>query len=129
MSIDSTDSHNGPSPGLLRDPRHTITIQPSEQVWSARIGSRVLANIDRALIWTENGYTDVFYFPPEHVRFDQLGPSRSTSTCPFKGTAGYFTLIDGEADIAWVYPETFDEVSEIAGHLAFYAHSVDLETL
>ena len=47
------------------------------------------------------------YFPRDAVRADVLVPSDTTSVCPWKGTASYFTVVvDGEQnpDAAWYYP-------------------------
>jgi uncharacterized protein (DUF427 family) len=63
------------------------------------------------------------YFPREAVRDDVLRPSDTSSVCPWKGTASYFTLeIDGQTnpDAAWYYPEPKDAAKEITGRVAFW---------
>lgn len=74
----------------------------------------------------ESGYSPVVYFPPEDVRTEALIESNTSTHCPFKGDASYWAAeIDGEKrDIAWFYPRTFDEVSPIAGFIAFYVDRV-----
>ena len=63
------------------------------------------------------------YFPRESVREDVLTPSATTSFCPWKGTASYFSLeVDGKtnADAVWYYADPKDAAKEIKGRLAFW---------
>ena len=49
--------------------------------------------------------------------------STTTSHCPFKGDAGYWSVETGDGvaeDVVWSYPEPFPRVEEIAGLLAFW---------
>ncbi len=52
-----------------------------------------------------------------------LSPSSTTSVCPWKGTASYYSLeVDGKtnADAVWFYPEPKPAAAEIADHVAFW---------
>ena len=63
------------------------------------------------------------YFPREAVRDDVLRPSSTTTVCPWKGTASYYTLeVDGRTnpDAAWFYPEPKDAAAEIRDRVAFW---------
>ena len=63
------------------------------------------------------------YFPPQSVHKDYFRDSATTSVCPWKGTARYYTLVvDGKEnpDAAWYYPEPKVAASEIAGRIAFW---------
>lgn len=63
------------------------------------------------------------YFPADSVDQGVLRPSSTTSVCPWKGTASYYTLeVDGaqNTDAAWFYPEPKDAAREITGRLAFW---------
>ncbi|MBO3749942.1 DUF427 domain-containing protein [Streptosporangiaceae bacterium NEAU-GS5] len=54
---------------------------------------------------------------------DLLRSSTTTSHCPFKGDAVYWTVQAGDdvaEDVVWSYPEPFPKVEEIAGLLAFW---------
>ena len=63
------------------------------------------------------------YFPPESITTEFFKPSATTSVCPWKGTASYYTLdIDGKQnpDAAWYYPETKQAAENIRGRVAFW---------
>jgi uncharacterized protein (DUF427 family) len=63
------------------------------------------------------------YFPLEAVKRDYLRPSTTTTVCPWKGKASYYSLdVDGEvnSDAAWYYPEPKDAAAHIKDHVAFW---------
>lgn len=78
----------------------------------------VIAESDDTVVVERN-----HYFPLGSVKEAFLKPSDTTSFCPWKGTANYYTLaIDGEEnpDAAWYYAEPKDAASQIAGRVAFW---------
>lgn len=63
------------------------------------------------------------YFPPESIAPEFFKPSATTTVCPWKGTASYYTLdVDGKEnpDAAWYYPDTKPAADEIKGRIAFW---------
>ena len=63
------------------------------------------------------------YFPVASVNGDYLCESATTSVCPWKGTASYYTLEVGDfvnEDAAWFYPEPKPEAEEIRDRVAFW---------
>jgi len=63
------------------------------------------------------------YFPLESVDPAVLRPSTTTSRCPWKGIASYYSLeVNGETnkDAAWYYPTPSAAAAEIAGRVAFW---------
>jgi uncharacterized protein (DUF427 family) len=63
------------------------------------------------------------YFPPESVNTQYLRQSTTTSRCPWKGLANYYSLIvDGKTnkDAAWYYAEPSDAAASIKGYIAFW---------
>lgn len=63
------------------------------------------------------------YFPLEDVRAEFLQPSGTSTVCPWKGTASYYTLRVSEQDdpdAAWYYPTPKPSASNIAGRVAFW---------
>jgi uncharacterized protein (DUF427 family) len=63
------------------------------------------------------------YFPLASVRREFLTDSSTTTVCPWKGTASYYTVtVDGEVnpDAAWYYPTPSARSQEITNHVAFW---------
>ncbi|GAC1657650.1 MAG: DUF427 domain-containing protein [Gemmatimonadaceae bacterium] len=63
------------------------------------------------------------YFPPAAVRREHLAPSTTTTHCPWKGEAHYYTVrANGEtnADAAWYYPNPNTAAANIKDHVAFW---------
>ncbi|MBB4402909.1 uncharacterized protein (DUF427 family) [Agrobacterium tumefaciens] len=57
---------------------------------------------------------------------DELDPSDTSTHCPHKGDASYFSARSGAArDDAWSYEDPFDHMLMIKGYLAFYPDRVD----
>lgn len=78
----------------------------------------VIAESDKTVVVEGN-----HYFPPESVRTQYLKPSTTTSRCPWKGLANYYSLhVDGKTneDAAWYYAEPSDAATAIKGRLAFW---------
>jgi peptide-methionine (S)-S-oxide reductase len=63
------------------------------------------------------------YFPPEDVATDLLVESPTSSHCPWKGDASYYTVVVGDqrnVDAAWYYPNPYGAAAAIEGYLAFW---------
>ena len=63
------------------------------------------------------------YFPPSSVRWDLLESTPTTSICPWKGTATYYSAKVGDKvgkDVAWTYVTPKPAAKEITDHLAFW---------
>jgi uncharacterized protein (DUF427 family) len=63
------------------------------------------------------------YFPRSAVKDAYLRPSDTSTVCPWKGTASYYSLeVDGQtnADAAWYYPQAKDAAKNIEGRVAFW---------
>lgn len=63
------------------------------------------------------------YFPREAVDAARLVPSDTTSVCPWKGTAHYYSIVvDGaeNRDAAWYYPDPKPAAAEIKDRIAFW---------
>jgi uncharacterized protein (DUF427 family) len=84
----------------------------------ARWNGAVIARSDDTVVVEGN-----HYFPADAVDAALLRPSTTTSVCPWKGTAHYYTLaVDGQEnrDAAWFYPETKQAADNIRGRVAFW---------
>ncbi|MEV5753387.1 DUF427 domain-containing protein [Actinoallomurus sp. NPDC052308] len=103
---------------------HDIDVTPASDQVVVRIKDTVVATSSRPVVLTETGCPARYYLPPEDVNMELLRPSSTTSHCPFKGDAVYWSVRtdDGTAeDVVWSYPEPFPRVERIAGLLAFWA--------
>ncbi|MEA2217861.1 MAG: hypothetical protein QOJ35_487 [Solirubrobacteraceae bacterium] len=112
---------------------HPITIEPTVGRVVVRIAGHVVADTSAALTLDEGGYAPVQYVPLNDIDQSLLRPSDTTSYCPYKGDAGYFSVeIAGQdplEDVAWFYEKPYPSVAEIAGHVAFYADRAEVLTL
>jgi len=105
---------------------HRISTNPSESHVRVEANGQVLAESDRAIELHETGLPTRYYLPRDDVRMDLLEPSETTSHCPFKGDATYFSA-PGAQDAFWVYeaPSEADALP-IARMLAPWPGRVDV---
>ena len=105
---------------------HRITTRPSTRHVRVERDGVLLAESDRAVELDETGLPTRYYLPREDVRTELLEPSETTSHCPFKGDATYFSA-SGAADAFWVYESPSEEDARpIAGMLAPWPGRVDV---
>ncbi len=87
-----------------------------------------IADSADVLTLREAGHDPVFYFPRDDVQMSALRRTDHITQCPLKGTASYYTIYrDREVieNAAWSYEDPFDDVSLIAGRIAFYPEHVE----
>jgi len=63
------------------------------------------------------------YFPKESINTSYFKDSETTSVCPWKGTASYYSLeVNGKTneDAAWYYPKPKEAAKQIKNHVAFW---------
>jgi uncharacterized protein (DUF427 family)/acyl-CoA thioesterase len=111
-------------------PDYKIEILPSPGTARVWYGDTLLAESDKARLLTETKHVDRLYIPEADVRWEHFERSDLHTICPFKGQADYWTLTasdPAEKNIVWAYPDPFDEVAGIQGHVAFYQDRVRIE--
>ena len=124
------DTAANPSPGFQRNPGHRITVEPFDGVVTVTFSDAIVASSDEALVLREANYPPVYYIPFRDVYFEFLSPSDSSTHCPYKGDASYWTVTAvGESmkDVMWAYRAPFDEMTAIKDHGAFYPNKVRIE--
>jgi uncharacterized protein (DUF427 family) len=106
--------------GHPHDPFHRVDAVPSDRhVVVTDPAGEVLAESSRPVAVFETGFPVRWYVPRDDVRLGRLAPSETTTTCAYKGVASYFSLPDGEPDVAWSYVDALPEVIPARGHLCF----------
>lgn len=63
------------------------------------------------------------YFPAAALNRDHISASATTSVCPWKGTASYYSVtVDGATnpDAVWYYPEPKPEAEMVRDRVAFW---------
>jgi uncharacterized protein (DUF427 family) len=108
---------------------HAIHIGPFGGRVRVRIAGEAVADTAYALMLEEGSLPPVFYIPRGDVHLDRLVPSPTSSHCPFKGDASYFSAARGPADVAWSYETPLPAAADITGHLAFYPDKAEIETV
>lgn len=110
-------------------PDHPITIEPLGERVTVRVGGRVIADSVAALGLSEAGYPAVPYIPLSDIDQTLLRPSETTTHCPYKGDASYYSIVTDDAEITdsvWTYPQPNPAVAAIASHAAFYPDKVEI---
>ena len=109
-----------------------IRITRAEGTWVVRAGGAVLAESSNALELAEGSYPPVIYFPREDIAMSFLDPSNTSTTCPHKGKASYYSIVgksETVTDAGWSYEDPKPGVEAIRGHIAFYTDKVTVEQL
>lgn len=113
-----------------RDPFHRVDTHHTSQHIVVRAGGETVADTTHSIALYETGLGVRYYLPEADVRTDLLSASRTSTVCPYKGTAGYRSLTVGAqtvADAAWFYAVPFAEAADVAGYLSFAGTGIELE--
>jgi uncharacterized protein (DUF427 family) len=110
-------------------PDHPITVEPTPGRVVVRLGDVVVADSTSALSLRESTYPVAQYIPLEDVDQSLITRTDSSTYCPYKGDASYYTLTgpDGDlTDVIWTYEKPYPSVEQIAGYVSFYPNRVDI---
>jgi uncharacterized protein (DUF427 family) len=111
-----------------RDPYVRVDAIPSSRYVQALVGGEVVADSHHPVLVFETGLATRYYLPIEDINQDILLPSKTTSYCPYKGMAHYYSVkIEDKLyeDIIWTYKDPLPAVQEIKGLLCFYSERID----
>src|SRR4029079_191337 len=117
----------------VREPTadHPITVKPTGKHVTVLVNGVVVADTDNSLTLQESTYPAVQYIPVPHVAQNILKPSSTTTYCPYKGDASYYSVAtapsgDTVDDVIWTYEQPYPAVADIAGHVAFYPDKAEI---
>ncbi|OBG96387.1 hypothetical protein A5697_21680 [Mycobacterium sp. E3251] len=109
---------------------HPITIEPTKGRVQVRVNGEVVADTTAALELCEATLPAVQYIPMSDVVQDRLTRTDTSTYCPFKGEASYYSVTTsaGETmeDVIWTYEQPYPAVAAIAGHVAFYPNKAEI---
>lgn len=108
---------------------HPITIEPSSDRVIVQAGGATLADSSATLVLREADYPPVRYIPLTDVDQTLLAASDTSTYCPYKGDASYWSITtdpDRGEDAVWFYDQPFAAVNAIRDHVAFYANRVEI---
>jgi len=112
-----------------RNPYTRVDILPSSRHVRVEVDGVTVAESNKPTLLFETGLPVRYYLPKTDVRMDLLVPTASSSRCPYKGDASYWSVSVGETlvdDAAWSYRTPLPESLRIAGLLCFYPGKVGL---
>ena len=120
-------------PGWKKYPKHRITTKPAGVRVQIKFKGEVIADT-RAAIQLEETHVGhvvapvIYYIPRKDVKMERLVRTSHETSCPFKGQASYYSLVNGPENAAWTYEKPYDEMLAIKELLAFYPDKVDTIT-
>ncbi|OBG45994.1 hypothetical protein A5672_00730 [Mycobacterium alsense] len=109
---------------------HPITIEPTKGRVQVRVNGELVADTTAALELREATLPAVQYIPIGDVVFDRLSRTETSTHCPFKGDASYYSVTTSAGEVVedaiWTYEQPYPAVAAIAGHVAFYPDRAEI---
>ena len=112
-----------------RDPYTRVDILASSRHVRVELDGVTVADSTHPRILFETNLPPRYYVPLSDVRMDLLRPSDTQSSCPYKGTASYWSVDTGRGlhrDIVWIYRTPLPESQKVAGLACFYNEKADI---
>lgn len=112
---------------------HPIAIEPTRGRVQVRVHGELVADTCAALELREATLPLVHYIPFADVHQQRLTRTATSTYCPFKGDASYYSVITSAGaevgDALWTYERPYAAVAAIAGHVAFYPGKADISVV
>src|SRR4051794_29634648 len=77
-------------------PAHVLYLEPVPQRVRAVFAGETVVDTRAAKVLYESNIPGQWYIPAQDIREDLLRPTATSTHCPFKGDASYWTLTVGE---------------------------------
>lgn len=111
-----------------RDPYKRVDAISSSRKVEVVLGGETIAESSQATFVFETGMPTRYYLPMDDIRMAALKRSDTTTRCPYKGIASYWSVEAGGQvfdDIVWSYPEPLEEAPKLKNLLCFFNENVD----
>jgi uncharacterized protein (DUF427 family) len=112
-----------------RDPYHRVDVANSSRHVRIEVEGQTVAETRRPRLLFETSLPTRYYIPKSDVRLDLLEPTDTVTSCPYKGTARYWSVRAGDRtvkDLAWSYPTPIPECTKVEQLIAFFNEKVDV---
>lgn len=112
-----------------RDPYHRIDVLSSSRHVRVEVDGVTVAESSSPRLLFETGLPVRYYLPKTHARMDLLEHTDTSTGCPYKGEAEYWSIRIGDKvhpDLAWSYPQPLLESAKIATLICFYNEKLDI---
>lgn len=120
------------APGFKKYPQHRVATRPANVQVRVTLDGEMIADTRDAVALEESKSSSsvlapvVYYVPRKDVKMDRLERTSHHTYCPFKGEASYYSIKGGPENAVWSYEKPYDEMTAIAGLLAFYPDKVSI---
>jgi uncharacterized protein (DUF427 family) len=115
----------------LRDPYHRVDVRRSSRPVTVSAGGETIAESQSAMVLSETGVPNRFYFPMDDVRRDVLEPTDESTHCSYKGDARFWSVkVDGKTleNAVFAYTDPFDDARRVAGYVSFLHDEINVST-
>lgn len=112
----------------VQGPSNRILFEPDARRLRAYVGDHLVLDTTRAHVLHETGHTPVAYAPLEDYDSEILQRTETTTHCPFKGDASYWSVRVGDDvrdDAIWAYEDPIDAAPWLKGFAAMYFDKAD----
>jgi uncharacterized protein (DUF427 family) len=112
----------------LAAPKHLLYFEDSPRRVRAVLAGQTVADSRHVKLLHESNHLPVYYFPVADVRADLLEATDTSTHCPVKGDAAYWSVVVGDtvADNAvWGYDDPLPDAPWLAGYRALDWNAMD----
>ncbi len=112
----------------IDSPPHRMLFEPDARRLRAYVGDHLVLDTTQAKLMHETGIRPVAYVPLADYDMSVMERSTTTTHCPFKGDATYWSVRAGDdmrEDAVWAYEEPIERAAWLKGFAAMYFDKAD----
>jgi uncharacterized protein (DUF427 family) len=109
-------------------PAHRLYFEPYPRRVRALVGDRVVLDSVRGRLLHESNHLPRLYVPLADLDHSLLQRTETSTHCPFKGDASYFTIAAGDRmveDAVWTYEQPIESAAWLGGFACLYWEKAD----